>query len=281
MKRIAPSIYTYDEGCKIFETTDRNEPTNSIPATGEKIIIQVLLKYGFLSIALLQRLFIMHNHSTINVKKSLRKMQQQGKAIKYTIEYPGDIADIDIYVLDERLREGKQKAAVFRYDMTDIPYILEHLSISQWHISMLEGKNTKEVAFFKQISAEGYITQIQSLVEFKSIIGKKMYLSAVTTPKGTHKQDLARLFTTLITMDRYFQARSSRFGAYLIAIICESEAQIEEVSRLLTEMAETSEMYVLYSLDMLSSEETFDPLSTLYEVTRTEGETSITPIQLR
>jgi len=281
MSRIIPSIYSYDRESTIQNTTISNQPINNLPATGEKIIIALLQKYGFLSSPLLQRYINLRKHGTINVKKSLRKLQEQGKVEKYTITHSNDVADIDVYVLSNAERKKYKIRSIYRFDMMDIPYILEHLSIAQWHVSMLEGKGTKEVAYYKQINAKGFITQLQSVVQIKNVTGRNMILSAITIPKGIQKQDIASLFTTIITTDNYFRDRKSQYNAYVIVLICESESQIEQISQMLTKMAETTEIYIIYSLDTLSADDTFDPLSTLYDVKREEGETELSVLKLR
>lgn len=281
MERIAPSLYSYEVGTTIEDTTNQEEPKNNVPATGEKVIVATIRKYGFLTAPLVQRAINLNDHSTINVLKSLKKMQQQGKAEKYTITFPSERQDIDVYVLSPKMRQISGQKSVFKYDMSDIPYILEHLSISQWHISVLEGKGAKEVMLYKQISSQGFIAQLPSLIEFRSRLGKKMNLCAIPVPKGVHKQDLGRLFTNVITIDRYLSERRERFRSYVIVLICESQNQIDEVSRLLFEMAETKETYILYSIDMMSSDDEFDPLSVIYDVSRAEGEIELGIVRLR
>ena len=281
MERIAPSLYSYEVGTTIEDTTNQEEPKNNVPATGEKVIVATIRKYGFLTAPLVQRAINLDDHSTINVLKSLKKMQQQGKAEKYTITFPSERQDIDVYVLSPKMRQISGQKSVFKYDMSDIPYILEHLSISQWHISVLEGKGAKEVMLYKQISSQGFIAQLPSLIEFRSRLGKKMNLCAIPVPKGVHKQDLGRLFTNVITIDRYLSERRERFRSYVIVLICESQNQIDEVSRLLFEMAETKETYILYSIDMMSSDDEFDPLSVIYDVSRAEGEIELGIVRLR
>ena len=281
MERIAPSLYSYEPECTITETTHTEEAQNNSPATGERAIIPIIRRYGFITAPLIQRLLNTQEHKTINALKSLKKMQQQGKVLKYTITFPSERQDIDVYVLSPLERKGSGVKGIFRYDMTDIPYILEHLSITQWHISVLEHKNSKEIMLYRQISSNGYITQLPSLIEFRTRLNKRMSLCAIPVPKGVHKQDLGRLFTNVITIDRFLSERRDRFRAYVIVLICESENQIDEVSRLLGEMAETKEIYALYSIDMMSSDDIFDPLSVLYDVSRNEGEIALNVVRLR
>ena len=108
-----------------------------------------------------------------------------------------------------------------------------------------------------------------------------MYICGVTAPKGIHKEDLGRFLTRIITIDSYLARNSHRFRSYVIVIICESESQIEEVSLILKNMAETQELYILYTLDLITGDEEVDPLTMIYEVDRTIGETKLNVLKLR
>lgn len=281
MQRIAPSLYSYENDCNITETTINEEPQDYKPSRGEVIVIAILKKYGFLTTSLIQRLMNLHGHAKLNALKILRKMQQQKKMQKFTISFNSERQDINIYVLPRKIRTANKVRNQFKYDMTDIPYVLEHLSVTQWHISVLEGSKAKEIYAFKQINQEGFIAQIPSLIEVRTKLGTRMNLCALPVPKGVHKQDLGRLFTNIITIDKYLGARKDRFKAYVIVLICESESQIEEVSLMLREMGEIKEIYILYSIDVMTSEENLDPLKIMYDVNRAEGETKLEVCRLR
>ncbi len=279
MSRIIPSRFSYDPECTIEKTTRTDEPHDGKPATGEDIILRLLSKYGFMNLMHIQRALNMKSHRTINARKSLTKMQQRGKVEKYTIYYPEEQPHNDFYILSEYIRN--EQKSVYRYDMEDIPYILEHLSVTQWHISVLEGEKTKEKMFYKTVPFEKYITQVPSLIEFRSRFGKKISICAIPIPKGQHKQDVASLITQIITLNGYFSADRDRYGSFAICLICESETQIEEVSKLLLDISETSELFIIYSLDSLTDEEDLDPLSMIYDVERQEGNTRLNIIKLR
>jgi len=278
---ISPSLYSYSKECTIKETTVKTKPQNNLPATGEKVIIAVLRKYGFLTAPLLQRAANIERHRTLKITSSLRKMQQQGKILKYTITHPEEVQDIDVYLLSTELRRKQGFKSIFRYDMTNIPYILEHLSQTQWHLSLLEGENAKELMIYKQIHLKGNISEIPSLIEYKPGFGKKMTILGMTSPKGKRKADLGAFLTKLVSADEYLRNHKEQYGSYLITIICESENQIEEMAKFLGKIAETSELYYLYSIDPLTAEEILDPLSVLYDVQRIDGETILNVVRLR
>ncbi len=281
MNRIMPSRYAYDKSCTISKTTLTGEPRNNVPSPFEEIIIGALQKYGFLTLPLIQRAVSMKHDKKISAQKAVNKMQKQGKIEKYTIKYPEGNPDCDVYVLSGEMRKKYGSKSVFRYDMSNIPYILEHLSLAQWHISVLEGKETKEAAFCKQVGAGQFITQMPSLIEFKTSFGKKMYICGMTAPKGTRKEDLGRFLTSIITIDKYLARNKYRFKSYVLAVICESEAQIEEVSLILQNMAELQEMYIVYCLDIITGDEETDPLSMIYDVDREMGEARLSVLKLR
>ena len=149
---VIPSRYAYDKNCDIALTTIQGDAINNVPSPFEDMVIGVLQKYGFLTLPLLQRAIDLQNKGkAINAQKAVNKMQKQGKVEKYTISYPTDDPDNDVYILSEEIRLERGSKSIFRFDMSNIPYILEHLSLAQWHISVLEGAGSKETALYKQI----------------------------------------------------------------------------------------------------------------------------------
>ncbi len=281
MKKALPSRYSYDAGCTIEKTTLERSPVGDKKGriAGKERIIGALQKYGFLNMQLIERTA---GGKNISVQKAVNALQKQGEIDRYTIRYPDREPDNDIYVLSEEARQIYGVKSLFRYDMTNIPYLLEHLSVAQWHISVIRGKDAKEAApLYKQIGHGKFITQIPSLIKFRTSLGKSMYICAMSAPKGLKKDDMGYFLTRLLTIDSYLSYNRHRFGSYVITIICESESQIEELSLLLSNMAETQEMYLLYSLDADTGDDSMDPLATLYEVDRSIGQTKLGILKLR
>ncbi|WP_026653598.1 hypothetical protein [Butyrivibrio proteoclasticus] len=282
MSRIIPSRFSYDSGCHIENTTIRSKLKDKEQATGEQIIISLLKKYGYMNMMHIQRALNMDSHRTINARKSISKMMSRGLVEKYTITYPGDEPDNDVYILSKTERSKyRNLRSAFRYNMNDIPNILEHLSATQWHISVLEGAGTKDKMFYKTVPYKKFITQVPSLVQIRTRLGRKMSICAIPIPKGEHKNKIGSLITQIISLHGYFSEDIDRYGSFVVCLICESESQIEEVSKLFQQVSETSDFYLIYSLDCITDDELVDPLSLIYDVEREDGATKLSVFKLR
>lgn len=280
--RIVPCRFSYSLKCTIKKSQPPAENTDSSLVTGHEVIIAVLRKYGFMNASHVQRALNLKEHRTINAKKSLTKMVQQGWVDKYVIEYPDDSPNNDVYILSENTRENiKNFRSVYRYDMQDIPYILEHLSATQWHISVLEGEKATDKMFYKTVAYNKFFAQVPSLIKFRTSLRKGMFICAIPIPKGKKKSDVPALIRTIISINGYLSAHDDRYESYVFCLICESEAQIEDISILLSNISELSEIYIVYSLDCLTDEEDTDPLSLIYDAVRTEDSTRLEVIKLR
>ncbi len=270
------SRFSYIEGSTIRETTLTDKPFNDEPAVGEEIIIFLLKKYGFMNLHMLQRTLNMGRHRTINAKKSIHKMQQSGVVKKYTISSIEDGPDNDIYTLSEAgiaaYREKNRTKSIYRYDMTNIPYILENLTAAQWHISMcLDGK-AKDVALNKRINTSAGITVIPSLTRYWTRFGHNSYVCGIPMTKGKSKKDLAMFVARIVYLCTYFRENMDRYPSVIMVIICESMRQIEDISVLLGSVRETREITLLWSIDNTTTED--NPMSMLYDVIREEGSTT-------
>ncbi|AOZ97806.1 hypothetical protein [Butyrivibrio hungatei] len=282
MNRINPSRFSYEKGCRIENTTIKSKLSDNEKATGEQIILSLLKKYGYMNMMHIQRALNMNSHRTINARKSINKMMSRGLVEKYTITYPGDEPDNDVYILSKNERDkSKNMRSAFRFNMNDIPNILEHLSATQWHISVLEGSGTKDKMFYKTVPYQKFITQVPSLIQIRTRLGRRMSICAIPIPKGDRKNKIAALITQIIALHGYFSEDIDRYGSFVLCLICESESQIEEVSKLLQQVSETSDFYLIYSLDCITDDELVDPLSLIYDVEREDGATKLSVFKLR
>ena len=281
--RVIPSRFSYAIGCTISKSKPSNSkrPSDEL-ATGHELIITILRKYGFMNARHVQRALNLKSHKSINAKKSLTRMVQQGFVDKYVITYPDDSPDNDVYILSSEARSNiKNFRSTFKYDMDDIPYILEHLSAVQWHLSVLEGEKATEKMFYKTVAYNKFIAQVTSLIKFKTSLRSGMMICAIPVPKGKHKSDIPSLIRPIISINGYLSSHEDRIGSYVFCLICESEAQIEDISMLLSTVSELSEIYTVYSLDCLTDDEELDPLSLIYDAARIEGSTTLSVIKLR
>ncbi len=258
-QRVYPSHFSYVEGSIIKETTNRDLPQNYEDAAGAPAIIKALQKYGFLTRKLLKRNLAYYGHRTIDVAKSLTKMQQQGIIKKYTIF--SDISDnISIVCLAEGLRGPS--ANIYRFDMTDIPYILEHLVIAQWKIALLKTSSVSECLNEYRVLANENLIKIPCLHRFRNKYDRKMYLLAVPTCRTNDPEGLRRFLKTLNDLKTFLDNSATMYRSSQIVIICESMRQIEDVSRMVSRITELSGYYFLYSTDEVTLND--EPLSMLY-----------------
>lgn len=276
---------------ELKETTLKKKPhAPEIPHTkaiGEGAVVSIIAQYGFITAPLIQRCLQIKGHTRVDATKTLRKMQLKGQISKYTLTpLGGDKQDIDIYCLTkeerERLKSKGRKLIPYRYDMTNTPYILEHLSLVQWHIACLEQRHIKEAAYnWKVALKDGRIATIPSLIAFNTIRDKKTYIIAMPAPKGKHKEDLAKFFVKVFLIDQYVKENDLRFRSYTYVIICEDDKQAEDICRYLTKMRETAPIYLLYSSDSATSDPDRSPLAFLYELTVDKGDISRRVISIK
>ena len=273
--RYSLTLYTYDPGMTIQETTLKQKPyapeTSNARAIGQDIIVRLLGTYGFLTANLIKRCLCMKGHRRIVPEKSLAKMQIKGRVLKHTIHIKdSDKQDIDIYTLSAEMRsELKQQGFVlihYKYDMSNIPYVLERLSAIQWHIACLEARHTREAAYHWRVATEENKTAlIPSLTEVVTFRNRKLYVIGIPAPKGKLKEDLMKFLLNVFIMEEYFNENRRRFKSRVYVLICEDDKQAEDICRYITNIRETSGLYFLYTNDE-ATQEGMDPLSLLYEL---------------
>lgn len=275
-KRYSLSLFTYEPGMLLKDTTLKKKPhapeISGSKAVGEGIILAIIAQYGFITLPLIQRCLNLKGHSRIDASKALPKMQLKGRILKYTAaSLNKDKQDVDIYCLTKeerkRLKNEGKKLIPYRYDMENVSYIFEHLSLIQWHIACMEQGHIKEAAYnWKVALKDGRLATIPSLVAFKTILDRKMYMLAFCAPKGKHKEDLARFFVNVFLVNEYIRENSLRFRRYAYVLICEDDKQAEDICRYLMSIKETAGMFFLYTSDSMTSNPMVDPLTLLYEL---------------
>lgn len=271
--RYALTLFTYNPEIRIKETTKTKDPgapeISDTHAVGEKHITTVIAMYGFLNLNHIERCLVMDGHTKIDAKKSLEKMQRTGRVKKYTLSLENsDKQDVDIYILPkkirDRLKEKGMKLIPYRYDMDNIPYILEHLSLVQWHISVIEHRGISESAYNWRVALDdGRIAMVPSLTARG--IKRKFYLCAFPAPRDMHNESLARFITNIFLVDSYFKENVARFRRYAFILICEDDKQAEDLCRYLSGIKETAGLFFLYTNDTMTLDS--DPLSMLYSLT--------------
>ena len=273
--RYALTLYTYNPAMKIKKTTLKEHPNapeiSGGKAVGQDIVIRLLATYGFLTVNLTKRCLLLKGHKRIDPVRSLEKMQYKGMVEKHTIHMDSmDKQDIDIYTLSPRTRSELKARGYdlihYKYDMTNIPYILEKLSSTQWHVAALEAPHVREVAYNWRVALSDKRTVIiPSLTEFKTFRKSRLYLAGIPAPKGKHKEDLAKFLLNVYLMDEYLRENPKRFTSRVFVLICEDDKQAEDICRYMVNIRETAGLYFLYTNDE-ATQEGANPLEVLYEL---------------
>ncbi len=263
IRPLPPSHFSFVEGSVIRETTNKKKAMDTDRAAGAEVITKALQKHGFLTRALIARSLMAHKHKTIDLVKSLRKMQQQGEVRKYTIE-TGTGDDLSVFCLSEGMRIEHPDKGVFRYDMTDIPYILSHLSTAQWEIAVQGSGGVWEHMYEGYTSVNGKALHIPSLIRFNYEPGKYMFLVALPSCRDRDPMALRSFLTHVNSIHRYLTDSYGKYRSVQIIIICESVRQIEDMCRLFSRISELAGIYFLYTTDAITADPSTPPLTMLY-----------------
>ena len=282
---IPPSRFSYELSCTIKKTSIKTEePTKNKEIIGSKTIISIFAKYGFLNLDLIRRTLKLKKHR-INANKTLKNMILEGIVDKYTIFYGNNHPNNDVYVLSTKgrslLTTREMRHSIYRYDMSNIPYILEKLAIAQWHISVLEHSGI-EVMYNHRVHYSNNIVIIPSLNIFRlSRIGHKIHIATVCAPQGIYKKDLGRFVTQVVKISQYLNQNRDRYRSFILCVVCRSKNHLEDISNLLSKIRETRSIYILYSIDTVTADYALDPLAELFEVKNEKNTTQTTIVSLR
>ena len=290
MKEIRDSIYTALPGMTVTKVLPDDKELKDAWADrevpGQGPIERALLKFGFLTAELLDRYLKTKDCKRLNTRDSLHKLFEKGVVEHYSIEaQDSTVSLLDIYLLtkdEERaVRKKNRPTAAYRFELTDIAYIMRGLSAAQWHIALLERKGTKEICFNGRADSGHAATPVilPSLARCKIKGSRSMVLAAIPAPKGEKKRDLGAFLENFIQLSEYLLKRKDLYPRYAMVILCESSAQAGEVALFLKTVKETAWLFALYCLDM-NTVRGMDPLSVLYDVNAKEGQTDYSLINL-
>lgn len=256
----------------------------SVP--GKEPIERALFKFGFLTAELLERYLKTKDCKRLDIRKSLNHLYQNGEVHRYTIEGKDkSVQELDIYLLsrkaEDKVRKNSRPRASFRYDMTDVPYIMQNLATAQWHIALLERPGSKEIMYNGRADSGRAATPvvIPSMIRCKIKEKKSMVFCGIPAPKGEKKRTLGAFLTNFIQLSDYMMKRSDLYPRYSIVVLCESSTQMNETAAFLKSIREAAGYFALYSLDMNSIRD-FDPLSILYDISINEDSADYSLINL-
>lgn len=278
------SRFTFDPTSKVENTTIALNPETK-KAAGEKPILTMLEKYGYMNIHMIKQGLSSHGHRTINADKNIRQMQEMGLVNRYTIMSDDpDVPKNDVYVLsgDVRVRRGiaKAKRIIHDYNMANVPQVLEKMALCQWHLKVTRNMNGKEVMFNKHVQSAHGRVYVPSLVRVKTRLKKHLYLCGVPVAKGRNYEHIGAFVMQIVFLTRYFAENRKRFPSCVLVILCESERQIEDVSRLMGQIRQTRDLYLLYAIDSIVGDDEMNPLEMLYSVSQIDSSPSLDLVKI-
>ena len=283
MNNLTVSNFSYCDKCIIKKTTKQSKKVYDGKIIGETIINAILTKYGFLTLKLVRKCLEYGGHKKISAAKTLKSMQYQGLIDKYTIYYPEDMErnNIDVYILTGEMLEECRRKRLYDFKMTNIPYILEMLTLAQWHISMLMKCKAKEEMYNVTFETDlGYVLTMPSLVKLRTSISSTIHICSMPVTKAMDKKELGKFLIRISQISKYMDSKR-KYSSFVICLICESQQQIEETSKLLYALNQTRNLFVIYSIDAITSDLDINPMSMIYDSRHMEGVTFTQLIKLQ
>ena len=255
----------------------------------EKTILKALYKYGFLTLNLITRIGEGYGLRRPGIEAALKRLLISEKAERYTVDDFSRMAvQKDFYLLSrgERtaMKESEPTRPVYKFDVTNLAYVMRNMMAVQWHISLLEHKG-KEVMFNGRVELKekrGMPIEVPSLVRVRAKRNEKIAICAVAAPKGQRQRDTGKFVMNVVELFSYFASKANAYPRFAIVILCESEAQMKDVALLFKSIDETANggIPLLYARVDATRREKRSPLSALYLVDREKGYTDISLIDL-
>lgn len=288
MKQYGTSPYTVTADTKVVEITYPKEkkPNDQLkPAPiGETPIEQTLFRYGLMTKGLIERALLLQNEKRIDVADSIKVMLREHKLEEYHLErgdesYP-DLTFYKLSKVAEKKMKNRRRTA-YRYDLADPASVANILITTQWHLAMLES-GAKEIKLHGHVEGErkGVFVPVPSLTRYKMKNKKSFVFAAVPAPRGRLRRGLGAFLKNVTEISTHFAEHPDRYGHYCIIVLCDSQEQIEELSKTMASFKETKDCFVLYGLDYDTGKRGKKPQGRLYYVKRSEGLASLTTIDL-
>lgn len=281
-----PSLYAADKDTSLIrvkppELTDKMPQKDKYP--GEDTVKRALYKYGFMTKRLLKRHMDVLGNDRLDSGKTLDHLVARESALRYEI-CQKDGSTIDIYTLSDDENKVLQKRsginAVYKRDMQDIPYLLETLSIEQWHIALLENKG-KEILYNARLDSGMPVlpTIVPSLVRMKKK-GGSVAVAGIPAPRGQDKGTLGMFLKETLELSDFLVKRPTKFPRFVLVVICTSESQAGDIAAVFHHMKETEQAFFLYSYDYITKTEGNNPMRLLYDITQGDAGPKMTVIDM-
>ncbi len=253
-----PSVFSYTDDMKLSEIKVPVTDASIMP--GENLMMQALYGYRFLTKNLIKKNFRVYGHTRLDSEKILKSMIDRNIVKRYCLSDEGH-PNLDFYILSDEAMQEHYGIPMYRAET--IPYILESMAVSQFHLGALESSMCRQYLLnYEEIFEEGML-HISSVIMIKS--NPKMYVAPVSSPRNSDTSSYSDFIKKIVLLNEYMKDKNNIFRSYILVIICESETQIKTLSRLISENEYTRDILVLYSLDEESNKDR-NPLERLHNV---------------
>lgn len=285
--------FAYTEDSTIRELKMDEDLIAEVNVIGGEIIKRGLYKYGYLNGALIQWYLNVTGHKRIKGDKSAAKLCSVGDVKKYVIER-GNGSVISVYTLtDDQVEQIERKRKSTNsynrnLDDKDIPYVLEQLSLAQFHILAQSNPKISEQYYNHPVLLrDGRAVVIPSLLRYKSGFYQTLHFIAIPVPKGREVKNTASFMARLLLIKEYFAERSEYYRSLTYIIICDSDEQIRDMAYLIDKMADLKDIFVMYARDSLwgitdgsNKGIPYDPLKKLYKCEVISGKVDMSLVRL-
>lgn len=293
MGKYKASPYTVTSESKITKITyPREKRKYDEPATpvaiGEHLIERMLYRYGLMTRQLLERAVLLSGEKKIDTGEALKIMLRHHKAEEYHMEEdsgesPGQNPDLIFYKLSRAVEKGMKNSirTAYRYDLADPASVANLLITTQWHIAMLES-GAKEIKLHGHVEGErpGVFIPVPSLTRYKTRDKRSLVFAAMPAPRGALRRSLGAFLKNITELSMHFESHPNWYKYYCVVILCDSQDQIEELSKIMASFKETKSAFVLYSPEYATRTRGEKPQKLLSYVKRSEGMTSLINIDL-
>lgn len=287
--------FAYTEDATIREHHLADDMIVETNAIGGEIIKRGLYKYGFLNSALVQWYLDTTGHKRIKGDKSATKLCSTGELRKFTLERGHGLPAMNVYTLsDDTAEQMYRKQKGYReYDRAvtnkAIPYILENLSLAQFHILSLSNPKAQEQYYNHPVLLrDGRAVTIPSLIRYKSSFANTLFLVAMPLPKSREVKETSLFISRLMLIKEYFGEKQETYQNISYIIVCDSDEQIRDMATLIDQMADLKDIFIMYSRgslwgagDKKDGARPDDPLKKLYKCEIESGRADMSLVRFR
>ncbi len=254
-----PSIFSYEEEMKLT-LAEGNIGNIGKAIPGEAVVVQALYGYRFLTKNLLSKNLKLYGHESLNIDRLLSMLIENGTVEHFNLKGTSP-PDLDFYTLSDIAME--EYYGVCPYIPENVSEVLADMALSQWHMSALKDKRVKQY-FHNHTESTG-----ETSINIRSVIFIKtrppLYIAAHPSPRGNSLEGIKKFLKEVAVTNEFMADKAGIFKSYLQVIICESESQMKDISKLLESFHATRNAYILYSLDEESSSDR-NPLERIHTV---------------